>query len=110
MSLRTGIALLFLLLVAGAAAMGKLPSALPALYLGASLIAYLVYARDKSAAVNRQRRTPENTLHLLALLGGWPGALLAQQRLRHKSNKTAFLAVFWGTVALNCGTQWWWLR
>lgn len=48
-------------------------------------------------------RIAENTLHLLALLGGWPGALLAQYRLRHKSSKPAFLIIFWATVLLNCG-------
>ncbi|WP_255353037.1 DUF1294 domain-containing protein, partial [Arsukibacterium sp. MJ3] len=33
-------------------------------------------------------------MQLLALFGGWPGALLAQQYLRHKSNKKPFLWVF----------------
>jgi len=37
-----------------------------------------------------------------ALLGGWPGALVAQNRLRHKSSKMSFLVVFWATVLLNC--------
>ena len=59
-------------------------------------------ALDKAAPRGGHRRTPENTLHLLALLGGWPGALVAQNRLRHKSSKTSFLAVFWITVLLNC--------
>jgi uncharacterized membrane protein YsdA (DUF1294 family) len=37
----------------------------------------------------------------LALAGGWPGALLAQQVLRHKSTKREFRQVFWATVLLN---------
>lgn len=37
----------------------------------------------------------------MALLGGWPGALLAQQVLRHKSAKAEFRQVFWVTVLLN---------
>lgn len=48
-------------------------------------------------------RVPENTLHLLALLGGWPGALYAQQTLRHKTQKTSFRIVFWMTVLANSG-------
>ena len=72
-----------------------------------SALTYAAYARDKSAARAGRRRTPEKTLHLMALCFGWPGALLAQRRLRHKSSKTAFLAVFWLTVAANlCGAAW----
>ncbi len=70
-------------------------------YSGVSLAAFLAYALDKSAAVAGRWRTAENTLHLLAILGGWPGALLAQQLLRHKTSKQSFIAVFWCTVLLN---------
>lgn len=71
------------------------------IYLVVSLITFLVYAADKSAARNNNRRTPEATLHLLAFGGGWPGALLAQQFLRHKSKKAEFRQLFWTTVILN---------
>ncbi len=64
-------------------------------------ITFMAYAGDKSAAEAGQWRTKENTLHLLSLLGGWPGALIAQQTLRHKSRKTSFRIVFWVTVLLN---------
>jgi uncharacterized membrane protein YsdA (DUF1294 family) len=110
MTARSLIVLLFMGFVAGLVFAGKLPLAVLEVYLAASLIAFAVYAWDKSAARNQQWRTPENTLHLLALLGGWPGALIAQQRLRHKTKKMSFLVMFWGTVVLNCGTLWWWLR
>ncbi len=63
-----------------------------------SLLSYAVYAADKRAAQQNRRRVPERTLHLLALLGGWPGALLAQQHLRHKTAKPRFLIVFWLTA------------
>lgn len=71
------------------------------IYLPLSALTFFVYAFDKSAAQQGAWRTSENKLHLLALIGGWPGALLAQQVLRHKSSKAAFRAAFWCTVALN---------
>ena len=66
-----------------------------------SFATYAAYAIDKSAARRRRHRVPESTLHLLALLGGWPGALLAQRRLRHKTSKSRFQLLYWLTVALN---------
>ena len=44
---------------------------------------------------------------LLALIGGWPGALVAQQVFRHKSRKVVFQFALWTTVALNCGALIW---
>lgn len=70
-------------------------------YLALSALAFLAYAVDKSAAIAGRWRTTEKTLHWLSLAGGWPGALLAQQLLRHKTSKPGFVAVFWGTVLLN---------
>ena len=67
----------------------------------ASLVAFVAYALDKSAARHGRWRTPESTLHGLGLVGGWPGALLAQQLLRHKSSKLSFAAASWATVCLN---------
>jgi uncharacterized membrane protein YsdA (DUF1294 family) len=67
-----------------------------------SLVAFVTYGVDKDAAQRGARRVPENTLHMLALLGGWPGAFAAQQMFRHKTRKLSFQIVFWFTVALNC--------
>lgn len=85
----------------------RLPLTVLALYLLASLVTFLAYAFDKSAARRQQWRTRESTLHLFALLGGWPGALLAQQLLRHKSAKTSFLLRYWLTVLLNGAALGW---
>jgi uncharacterized membrane protein YsdA (DUF1294 family) len=110
MTPRTTLALLFLTALGVLVLLHRLPAPMLGAYVAISLACYAVYAFDKSAARKRQRRVPERMLHLLALAGGWPGALLAQQRLRHKTQKQPFVAVFWGTVALNCGALWWWLR
>ncbi len=97
----------FLIFVAASAFSGKLPKVVLALYFVASIVAFIAYAFDKSAALNNCWRTQENTLHLFALLGGWPGALAAQRLLRHKSKKASFQAAFWSTVFLNCGALGW---
>lgn len=76
---------------------------LPFLYGVASIVTFLVYRSDKSAAVNGRRRVSESTLLFLGAIGGWPGALAAQRALRHKTSKTSFLAPFWVTVVLNIG-------
>ena len=93
-----------------AAAVGSVPVWLPLVYLVASLVAYLAYAADKAAAGRGLRRIPESTLHLMALAGGWPGALVAQQQFRHKTVKLSFRRVFWLTVGVNTGAVgWWWV-
>jgi uncharacterized membrane protein YsdA (DUF1294 family) len=101
------IATLFVALLCGLAARGTLPVWVPALYMAASVAAVTVYAIDKSAAERGAWRTRERTLHLLALIGGWPGALVAQTVLRHKSRKLSFRFAFWATVILNCAVLLW---
>jgi cold shock CspA family protein len=49
-----------------------------AVYPSMSLVAYLMYARDKLSAIRGTWRVPESSLHLAELLGGWPGAYVAQ--------------------------------
>jgi uncharacterized membrane protein YsdA (DUF1294 family)/cold shock CspA family protein len=71
------------------------------LYAIASAITYGVYAIDKRAARRNTWRVDEGTLLVLGLLGGWPGGLLAQESLRHKTLKKPFRAAFWGTVVIN---------
>jgi uncharacterized membrane protein YsdA (DUF1294 family) len=63
-----------------------------------SLFGYLVYAADKNRARRGEWRVPEQVLHLVELLGGWPGALIAQRRLRHKCSKVSYQIVFWVIV------------
>lgn len=97
----------FVVSAAAAVLTGKLPAIVAGLYLVASAAAFIVYAFDKAAAQKGRRRTPESRLHLLALAGGWPGALAAQRLLRHKSGKPSFQSAFRATVVLNCGVLIW---
>jgi uncharacterized membrane protein YsdA (DUF1294 family)/cold shock CspA family protein len=106
-ALSTTGAAVFLMFVGALVITSKVPSVIFAIYLIASLITFAVYAMDKSAARKGSWRTQESTLHILSLLGGWPGALVAQQKLRHKSRKQPFRAVYWVTVIVNCGAFAW---
>lgn len=101
------LALLFLVAVAASTLLGKLPEWVLYGYLALSTITFIVYTIDKSAAQYGRWRTREATLHTLALFGGWPGALVAQRVLRHKSSKRSFRVVFWLTVVLNVAALVW---
>jgi uncharacterized membrane protein YsdA (DUF1294 family)/cold shock CspA family protein len=79
----------------------RMPYAVAVAYVTLSILCFAVYAADKSAARSGGWRTREDTLLVMGLLGGWPGALLAQQLLRHKSAKASFRAAFWATVVIN---------
>lgn len=66
-----------------------------------SVATYLLYALDKHRANQGTWRIPESTLHALATLGGWPGAWLAQQQFRHKTQKAVFRFGFVISIVLN---------
>jgi len=97
----------FLVIVGVSVLTAQIPPLIFVLYMVVSLLTFIIYAVDKSAAKKGVWRTQESTLHLLSLAGGWPGALVAQQKLRHKSKKQSFRLVFWVTVLLNCGAFVW---
>jgi uncharacterized membrane protein YsdA (DUF1294 family) len=94
-------AVFFALYVAVSAWEGRLPLAVPGIYMVASTFAFIAYQRDKSKARSNQWRIREDTLHLWSLIGGWPGAALAQKLYHHKSKKRSFQAVYWATIVLN---------
>jgi uncharacterized membrane protein YsdA (DUF1294 family) len=76
-----------------------------ATYVLMSMLCYYYYFLDKGYSQTGQRRIPENRLHTFELLGGWPGAFLAQQMLRHKNRKQSYQFVFWFIVSLH-GLVW----
>lgn len=96
-----------LIAAAGAAAVGVMPVFLAGIYVVLSGVSYLMYRSDKTAAGRDESRTPESALHWADLLGGWPGALIAQQQFRHKTIKKSFQFVFWMTVAFNLAAVGW---
>jgi uncharacterized membrane protein YsdA (DUF1294 family) len=102
------VALVFLLalLLLPALAIGRLPQTVDLRYVWSyalfiSIVTYLHYWHDKRRALSGGWRTPESTLHINELLGGWPGAFLAQRVLRHKIAKTSFQVKYWMIVTLH---------
>ncbi|WP_425316953.1 DUF1294 domain-containing protein [Stutzerimonas chloritidismutans] len=80
----------------------RLGAVLPlAIYTVASLLTFVLYWRDKHSALKDRWRTPETTLHFFELVGGWPGALVAQQVFRHKTRKLSYQLAFWLIVVLH---------
>lgn len=92
---------LFAVTLGGLVTLGRFPMWLVAVYFAVSLLTFAVYALDKSAARQNGWRIPEASLLLLGFLGGWPGGIIAQQWLRHKTRKVPFQTSFWFTVFCN---------
>ena len=101
------ISIAFIGILIGLVLVNKLPVVILILYIGVSVLTFGLYARDKSAAQKGKWRTAESTLHFFSLIGGWPGAAIAQSQLRHKSIKLSFRVVYWFTVIINCGVLGW---
>jgi uncharacterized membrane protein YsdA (DUF1294 family) len=93
------------------AVMSSIPGWIGALA-GVNLATILLYGYDKAVAGGTKLRVPEKVLHLLALLGGSPGALLGRSMFRHKTAKASFSTVFWLIILLQLaaagGAFWWW--
>jgi len=101
------LAIVFLIFVTLSSALNFTPVELTGFYYSLSFTTYLMYVWDKSAAIRGAWRTKESTLHIAALLGGWPGAAFAHKIIRHKSSKTKFRVEFWITTALNISAYIW---
>lgn len=92
------------------AGFASLPVPLWLAYLSAiNLVTLGFYGWDKWRATKQKSRTPEWCLHLLAFMGGTPGAWVAQQFFRHKTIKRPFRIIFWTIVVLQviAGILWW---
>ncbi|WP_404343624.1 DUF1294 domain-containing protein [Pseudoalteromonas mariniglutinosa] len=102
----------FLLLLWWANWQVNLPILIALVYSVTSIVSFTIYGLDKHASVQQRSRVSERSLHILGLIGGWPGALIAQQWLRHKSQKRAFIIVLWLTIMVNCSAfaAWYYLQ
>lgn len=97
----------FIFFIGFLALITELPMLVFYYYITLSVLIFFVYRADKNSAKDGEQRIPENTLHILSLIGGWPGALFAQQKFRHKTKKQSFLVVYWITVIINCAGLIW---
>ena len=91
----------FAIVCAIVAATRGVPSWVALLYAGASTLCFVLYAVDKAAARAGRDRISESMLLSLGLVGGWPGAIVAQQVFRHKTAKRSFRLRFWLSVGAN---------
>ncbi|MGS0694444.1 DUF1294 domain-containing protein [Shewanella sp. 0m-4] len=98
-----GVALSFICILSFGYSQQHIPLWLLLYFIITSLVTFIAYGWDKRSARKNRWRVSEFKLHLLSLLGGWPGALLAQQWLRHKSSKGRFKFILWLTISLNLG-------
>lgn len=101
------LSVVFLALIVTAFMLGYIQISLVLVYLGVNFLTFILYAYDKSKAKHGTWRISESTLHFFALTGGWPGAAIAQQMLRHKSQKKEFRFLFWLTVVANLSVLFW---
>ncbi|MEZ8059058.1 DUF1294 domain-containing protein [Vibrio splendidus] len=100
-------AITYLVLVAVSVLFAESSKALLVWYLVIGIVTFFVYAKDKRAAINGNWRVPEKTLHAFSVAGGWLGALIAQDKLRHKTQKQPFRSIYWLTVAMNVAVFVW---
>lgn len=70
-------------------------------YLAMSLICAVFYWVDKHSAKTGAWRISEATLLMLGGFCGWPGAIVAQHLLQHKTTKPSFRFEHWVSVIVN---------
>ncbi|MFT6901782.1 MAG: uncharacterized membrane protein YsdA (DUF1294 family) [Colwellia sp.] len=96
---------IFLVVLAMFFIMQKIALWIPVSYCLLSLITFLLYGLDKRNTIKSRWCISEKTLQIFALLGGWPGALFAQQAFRHKTQKRPFIFVLWLAILTNLGLR-----
>ena len=74
-----------------------------------SVVSFCLYWLDKGRARTGTWRISEATLHGSEMLGGWPGAWVAQRVFRHKWRKGSYMGIFWIIVAAHLGGWLWFI-
>ena len=74
-----------------------------------SVVTFCLYWMDKQRARAGAWRISEAMLHVCELAGGWPGALVAQRVLRHKTRKQPYVFVLWAIVVMHVAAWIWWV-
>ena len=67
---------------------------------------FLTYGWDKLAAIRKWWRTPEGTLHALAVAGGFIGATLGRTIFRHKTQKPIFTVIIIVAALVQAAIAW----
>lgn len=75
-------------------------------YILINICTVVAYFIDKWAAMANVQRIPEFVLLLLGLVGGWVGAIYAQQIFRHKTRKQPFQTLFLCTIMIFIYYNW----
>ena len=88
--LQIGFGILFMTSITALVLLVKLPDFVFYLYTTLSVVCIAFYKTDKYAAQHGHWRTTERFLQVLPLFGGWPGALVIQQLIKHKTKNMAF--------------------
>lgn len=60
------------------------------IYLLVSVITFVLFGIDKFLAKAEWKRIPERWFYTLAMIGGFPGALVGMNIFHHKTNKPKF--------------------
>jgi uncharacterized membrane protein YsdA (DUF1294 family) len=75
---------------------------------GVNIVLFFMMGKDKAAATTGMGRTPESTLLLLAVAGGFPGLFAGRHIFNHKTSKVRFNALMWLLFLAELAAAGWW--
>ena len=78
--------------------------------IGCSIVTFFFYGFDKRRSKSSDERVPEIVLHILSLMGGFPGGWAGRAYFRHKTLHTSFLIILIISTVLHLGIAFWLFR